>query len=190
MLQQINLYNALPKPAPIILSIPRMKKICFIFIGFLFLMSIYQELRNLWFQHELTQVQTQQKEATNQLVQAKTYAAQILNENQQLKQVLLSNTELLKKSQGRNEQHGIYVLTFTELAKNIIPGIWLTNIKIAQTNKQIILTGNTVTIDALITYIQKINEDPMFFGSQFKILKLSNPKPEVGPISFILIAKQ
>ncbi len=190
MLQQINLVKALPQATKSLLSPVLMIQICMIFTVLFLLLSVYQYIRNSAETSELAKLQVLQTAAQDQLTQAKANAAKLVSERQLMQQWLASNSQLLQRSNEAKEgkKQGVYLRVFTQLSKDIVPGVWLKNIRISQVDKVTSLTGSALNAVALVQFTRNLNQDPELQGMKFEIFNLNYPAANVQSISFLLTA--
>lgn len=182
VIQQINLYNCIPKQQRFYLTPNFMLQICVAFLILLLLYSGYLEMVNLWDNNRLSSYQQQAKTSAAQLEKAKENAVKMVNQNKLLQDWLASNTQLLQKSAASklNNAHGIYVQLFTILSTQIVPDVWLKSISINVNAKTITLTGSTLSIGALVQFLENLNHHSNIFNKQFKITKMSSLQVDTG----------
>lgn len=64
---------------------------------------------------------------------------------------------------------------FLGLARQHVPGLWLTAITVADGGQELVLQGRTPTPDAVPTYVQRLAREPAFAGKQFDLFEITRP---------------
>src|SRR5437868_1064929 len=102
MQQQVNLYLGLPKVAKQFLYAKQIAQICGIFIGFLFLISIFQGIGNSFYTSRATTLQTKLEIVSKKLAEVTARYPRVSKENQlraemqQLHQQINANNRILQ----------------------------------------------------------------------------------------------
>ncbi len=70
------------------------------------------------------------------------------------------------------------------LGRQIIDGLWFTEIQLSQGGQQMVLAGNTRQPEYVPRYLKKLAQEPVFQGQQFRVLKMSVPEQQRGSMNF------
>jgi hypothetical protein len=72
----------------------------------------------------------------------------------------------------------------TGLSRQHIEGLWFTQIQLHENGDQIVLQGNARQPEFVPRFLQKLADEPVFSGQQFKVLKMNVPEEWKGALSF------
>ena len=74
----------------------------------------------------------------------------------------------------------------TTLARDIIPGVWLTHIHLSQNGQQIYLEGAANDSVLITQFFQRLKQSAGFASKEFKIFKIVNSKNFPANMDFAL----
>ena len=91
---------------------------------------------------------------------------------------------------GRLEEAGASGIVFSEvlggLGRQRLEPLWLTHIRIAEGGKQLGLSGQTLSADAVPQYLQRLAAEPALKGREFEYFSISSPEKAGAPLAFSL----
>lgn len=193
MMQQVNFYSLLPKPAKYQLTPTLAIQAVAGFAILLVVFYLFNLLIYFWQTHTLTQLQKQQKQMQQQLIEVtKDYELNsktkpILWQNQQLSAEIKVKQATLEKLQQMAPMgptgYTSYLLAF---ANAIVPGVWLTDIYIDHKNQIIELSGKANANAAIMQFIQNLDKETILNGRTFSAFHLENVANHTGQINFKL----
>lgn len=196
MLQQINFYPLLPKPAKYQLTPLLSIRLLLSFVGLLMLIYFFNCIIYFWQKQKLADLQQTQDLAQQQLTQlTKRY-----EDNDQNKPLSWQNQQLiaelndkqnrlvqLKQTAPAVEQgYASYLLSF---AKTVTPGMWLTQIHITANNQQVDLIGSATNSAAIMQFIKNLGQESVFNNKAFNVLHLQNSTENNSILNFTLSTK-
>jgi len=90
---------------------------------------------------------------------------------------------LSERSLGNTEG---FVQHLSGFARQHIPGLWLTNLKIEQGGTQLSLTGHALKPEHVPQYLQNLSNEPVLQGTEFKSFLLSNENKKIRRVDFTI----
>jgi hypothetical protein len=174
MLQQINLYNVLPRPAKPWVT----KKMLFIFYS-LFLIILFLKWGNLlWEKHQLVKeyekenvlLADAQKQFKHLIAQYPTVdTTNIKNIGESLHAELINELKILSML----AKSSVFAAYMQGLAQTSTDGIWLTEISFSANEPRVALKGNAVRPQLVQAFLEQLIQQPVFANIPFKITELT-----------------
>lgn len=91
---------------------------------------------------------------------------------------------------GRLEETGASGVVFSEvlsgLGRQRLEPLWLTHIRIAEGGKQLGLSGQTLSAEAVPQYLQRLAAEPALKGREFEYFSIARPEKSGAPLAFSL----
>lgn len=100
---------------------------------------------------------------------------QVLAEQRQLEQAWNTAQLVRGNASVAGAVSNGYSEYFRGLARQHVPGLWLTAITVADSGQELVLQGRTPTPDAVPTYVQRLAREPVFAGKQFDLFEITRP---------------
>jgi Tfp pilus assembly protein PilN len=195
MKQQVNLYLALPKQAPIVISFGFMIKIWLAVI--VLAAGIFGVEK--WVLHKETahyaQMQKDQKVATERLasmsddVPGANNLSTLTKQNTELQQELAVKQQLaniLKANLLNTKGFSPYLL---EISRNIPATVWLQNIELRDGGKLMRLSGKSYQADAITDFSNNLHNTEQFSMWRFQLAQVATDPQESGTLVFVVEAK-
>ncbi len=198
MLQQINLYNAYPKPAKYDITIRQLFWGCFAIAFFLLLVLCFKGLSMLWQEYELVSLQKKQQVILSNITELRSQHPEFLKinhletENERLNNDIKSKTLFLEQlNQVTTEQkHYDYATYLDGLAQSIVPDVWIRNIKIVGDGSVIEIEGSATSPNEIMLFLQNLSSNKTFFDKKFTIVQMQSPVQKDQNLNFLISTRQ
>jgi hypothetical protein len=189
--QQVNFFDELPREETLAFSARQQLRIC-AWTGALMLL-VFAGIFGSGFglDDEVSDVK-RQKQKAQQRVDAleETRRAQLVDAElearlQRLEQEVAFRQQLLASV---DPDAGTVAAGFSEhlngLGRQVIDGLWFTEIELYGAGKQMVLSGTTLEPEYLPRYLKKLSAERVFSGHQFQVLRLTAPEDSLGAMDF------
>lgn len=197
MKQQVNFVSFLPAQTQDALSFATLVILSLIFLIVLIVAYVTSYWQVDQLKKQLSEMRVQQVSTSNKIV---GLAKELLNttDNQQVKQrlhylsdVAQGQDQVVQALSKRNQTvtSGFYA-PLTALAKSIVTGVWLTQIKMVRTTHTIRLKGMAVQSQLVKQEIEALERSTYFSGWRFKLVELHQRKQAKHTISEFILEGQ
>lgn len=196
-MQHLNLYTQLEKPKQLPFAASQQLWILglalFLMLGVYAWLMIAQGSIN----SELSELEQQQQTIDEKLAELNAEKERLLKDNS-----LAQETELLKKDVSfrrellasvepdSNTMGGGFSDHLEGLARQHIDGMWFTEIELYQGGQQLALLGQTRAPEYVPRYLQRLSDESIFEGHQFRIFRIYTPEGESSLLNFELRSKE
>ena len=177
MQQKINLLFSLPGRKRIVFPARFLLLLSCMFVGIILLMTGIMGLRYMQYHFELKRLGHERLHAEVLFVQmAEKYPWIARGEALQSKIETLTHTLTEQTEAWKTLKHATLLHGFSDymrvLSARVPDRVWLQVIEIDLANKQIFLSGHSVSPAAVLRLIQNLKEDPLFREKKLEILKM------------------
>ena len=164
--QTVNLYRAFkaPKPAENFLTWKRYRMLIIAFFAWFILLAVISLVKILSLDHEKSALLTQISQLQKEFLKIKaTYPQVFFNEDASK---VIEKLQLDVDTKAKILREISHNLPFSQiligLAQEIVPNVWLTQIEITKSGKQIALKGNSIDTDNLQKFINNLLKNKLF----------------------------
>jgi Tfp pilus assembly protein PilN len=180
MNQQVNLYQVEKKVFKLTFNFQQSSYCLMAFLGVVALFSLSDLVRHFLVKKEYNVLGKEQREKTEKLqsIAGKMPEAQtrseVITEVKRYQDQKQQKTEIIALLSNENStKKGGFSLYFEALAKQAIPGIWLTNFSIKQNGEILALSGSTTSPTYVPLLIASLSDEAVFQGKTFGLFKIS-----------------
>lgn len=207
MSQQINLFNPVFRQQKKYLSAATMAQALGMILAGSLLLSGYLAYRASQLKGQAAMVTAQLNDARKDMDrvniefpprQKNTALALDIQKTETDLQALQKISDILQKGELGNTNG--YADYFRAFARQIVDGVWLTDISILGAGAEIGLHGRTLDPELVPTYISRLKNEPVMQGKSFAQLKMQAPQPaaakaeaagkQPGPVNYIEFSLQ
>ena len=193
-MQQINLYQPLFRKQEKIFSARTMLEGAVIVLAGILLFYVYALWQTASLERQVTAAQQRQTQAAEQARQLAaeyperrkdpvlTKQVQHLQNEVQVRQLVMAR--LSDRSEGNRVG---YTQQLEGLARQRVAGLWLTHVGIRQGGSSLVLAGTTLQADLVPQLLQRLSQEPVFAGMEFKFFTMNRPKDKANQIDFALM---
>lgn len=184
MSQQINLFNPLFQPQKQVLSARTMAVSLAVLVAGIAALASYGKMQTARLQQEANAgaLRLEQKQARLASVNAEFAPRQ---KNREIDaQILEAETQLaaLRKvaqviERGELGDTNGYAGYFKALARQSVPGLWLTGVTVSGAGKEIGIKGRTTDPATVPGYLNRLTQEPLMRGKAFTSLQISQAAP-------------
>lgn len=190
-MQQVNFFDELPREEKLAFSARQQLRICAGTAALMLLVSAVIFGAGLGLEDEVSDVK-RQKQKAQQRVDAleDTRRAQLVDDAldarlERLEQELAFRQQLLASV---DHDAAPAAAGFSEhlngLGRQVIDGLWFTEIELYGAGKQMVLSGTTLEPEYLPRYLKKLSAERVFSGHRFQVLRLTAPEDSLGAMDF------
>ena len=195
-MQHLNLYNQIDRHVEPPFSARLQAKMLGAAIGLMVVIYLVLQVANGSAKQELSKLQSEQIAVAEQLQKIQAKKAGLENDPEldnalaSLERDLEFRRRLMNtmKPQGETRQHG-FAEYLSGLARQHIDGMWFTEIQLQQGGQQMALLGQTKEPEYVPQYLQKLAQEPVFAGQNFRVLRMHVPAERKDMHVFELRAK-
>lgn len=190
-MQQVNFFSELPREEVLAFAARQQLKLCaatavimlVAFLGFFAAgFGLKEELGALTVQRQQAQ---QRVDALEESRQQKLVDTELDDKLLRLEREVAFRRQLLASV---DPDAGPVATGFAEhlngLGRQVIDGLWFTEIELYSSGKQMVLTGSTLEPEYLPRYLKKLSAERVFSGHQFQVLRLTAPEDSFGDMNF------
>lgn len=190
-MQHINLFNQIEQHVEPMLSSRQQLRIL-IAIGAVWLLGyLFLVFDNSTLQSQYDQLSAEQAQTANQLAAAKAEIQRQMNDPTLSKEVdsLKGQVAFRKKvienigSMDAQKTQG-FAGHLKGLARQSVSGLWFTRIDLNEGGQAMALEGMARKPEYLPQYIQRLSDEVIFKGQQFRVFRLSTPEKSNGVLEF------
>ncbi len=194
MKQQINLYQIEKQKWIFNITFQYLILVCALFLGILFMITLYEAVHHFSMRDQLTQLQKDQMHKSKALqtiagqVPEERTREQLVNEikryedEKQAKKEILA---LLETNSLRNKGFSDYM---EALSTKTSLGLWFTKLRFQENDNVILLEGSAVKAEYVPTLITDLGGESVFSGKQFELFKISRDE-KTEKINFVIATK-
>ena len=196
-MQHLNLYTQLEKPKQ--LPFAASQQLWILAVALLVMLSVYGWLliSQSSINSELSELEQQQRTIDEKLAELNAEKERLLKDNSLAKEIELLKKdvsfrrELLASVEPDSHSMGGGFSDHLEgLARQHIDGMWFTEIELYQGGQQLALLGQTRAPEFVPRYLQRLSDESIFEGHQFRIFKIYTPDEQSGLLNFELRSKE
>ncbi|HEB87741.1 MAG TPA: hypothetical protein ENI68_12115 [Gammaproteobacteria bacterium] len=192
-MQQINLYQASLQKKKTRLSSQRLLMAMAFVSGLMLALGLVYTLQVRQLDAELATAQAAQAAKMAKLKTLQTQL-QARHKDKQLQArvdglvLAISNRQKVLKVLGEQRFGNIGGFTkhVSGLARQRIPGLWLTQVRISQGGASLGMKGQALKAELLPRYLQRLSTEPVFAGKAFEMLLMSRDHDQPGRVDFEL----
>lgn len=196
MRQQVNLYTQELRPRKESLGFGQLARMALALLVLIGLAGIalgwrshHLSLRQVALQQQVDRLQSQQDRLTGQ-VNHMHVDPQLKRSVENLKQDIRQRQDLLNRLHRvtANTAQG-FSPVLTALARQSLPRLWLTDIRVNGENGAITLTGSTTDPDTVPHYLARLRNEPAFSGKAFAEFHMQRDPKKHGILDFVLASQ-
>jgi len=195
-LQHINLFNQIERHVEPMLSARRQAQLLGVIAGVwvvAFMVLLFDQRAQ---KNELDQVRSQQAQTEQQLTAASAEIQRLMtdptlaNDVSALKEKVAFRKQVIARigSMDPTTAQG-FAGHLKGLARQSLSGLWFTRIDLSNGGQEMALVGKTRKPEYLPQYIQRLSEEMIFKGQQFRVFRLSTPEKSNGILDFEIRAQ-
>ena len=193
MVQQVNLYQSIFYKQKTRFSALQVSQLSLALLLVLAVTSGLSFWQKMLLQSEWDELKAQQTQSQQQLQQlqaqmaARQPDAALLKQIDELTQDINTKRQVMGVLSGKTfgNTEG-FVAHFTGLARQRIEGMWLTDVAILNGGTSLGMKGNAMKPEYVPQYLQRLTQEPVFSGTEFKTFLLARTEEQPQWINFDL----